>query len=330
MTTVFLRPDLKTAGGEISDIIVNGMYAGSLTLVFREYDRVSGAIQLDQPSLPSVDKEFVLEHINKYVQAFTYSVEATECTVSITYSALEGMIDLQAIDADDEEQDEEIYYDEMELEEIETLDMGKNEYQLVIVGEGSSKVEYHIYDEDEEWIAEAMIFIDGDEVQGDVHWQLEPDEDEIEALTELLVSDYDEDVIDTFLIHHHFDNEFIETIELTHLELLEDQSESLQSQQEEDYTVVLSRDDGDMLTYEIYQKSQGGLPVGTATIDITHRVLTGFIDFRDPYSTDYLDTIATLLMRELDKEKEYKGINLTVLYHNKPIDEMIIECEPLH
>jgi hypothetical protein len=108
---------------------------------------------------------------------------------------------------------------------------------------------------------------------------------------------------------------------------LDNQTEQAES---DDYTIVLARDDEDTLTYEIYRQSHGGLPIGTATIDISHRVLTGFIDFRDPASNDDLDTIAALLMQELDKEKEYDGINLTMLYQNEPIDEMIIECDQVH
>jgi hypothetical protein len=352
MANVFLRPDLKTAGGEMNDILLNGRYVGSLSLVFREYDRVSGAIQLERPSLASADKEDVLEYLNDYIQAFASSVEAEECTVAVTYSPFDSFIDpfddnelyeVQdlALDQDDEGLDEDISFDDVNRDEFETLDMEKEKYHLVIVGEGRRKVEYHIHDEDEEWVAEAMMHIQGEDVVGEVYWLFEPTEEEIEDITELLVSDFNQDDIDTFVINHNFEDERIETIDLTHTDLLDQTIEAspgkrkqsvnrIQSQEEEDYTVVLARDDEDMLTYEIYEQSHGGLPVGTATVDISQRLLTGFIDFRDPANSNDLDKIAALLMRELDKEKEYTGINLTMLYQNEPIDEMTIECEQVH
>jgi hypothetical protein len=352
MANVFLRPDLKTAGGEISDILLNGRYVGSLSLVFREYDRVSGAIQLEKPSLAFTDKDDVLEYLNDYIQALAFSVEAEECTVSVTYSPFDRFIDpfeetevYQGQDSgfykDDEGLDEEIYFDDVDRDEFETLDMDKEIYHLVIVGEDRRKVEYHIYDDDQEWVAEAMMHIQGEDVAGEVYWLFEPTEEEIEDITELLVSDFDEEDIDTFVINHNFEDERIETIDLTHADLLDyaieespgnrrQETGNFQSQEEEDYTVVLARDDEDMLTYEIYKQSHGGLPIGTATVDISQRLLTGFIDFRDPANPEDLDKIAALLMRELDKEKEYTGINLTMLYQNEPVDEMIIECEKVH
>jgi hypothetical protein len=352
MANVFMRPDLKTAGGEISDILLNGRYVGSLSLVFREYDRVSGAIQLEEPSLPSTDKDEVLEYLNQYVEAFASSVEAEECTVCVTYSSFDSFIDpfeesgiyqVQdvGLDENDEGLDDDIYFDDVDREQFETLNMEKEKYHLVIVGEGRRKVEYHIHDEDEEWVAEAMMRIQGDDVAGEVYWLFEPTEEEVEDITELLVSDFNEEEIDTFVINHNFEDERIETIDLTHTDLLDRAIEvtpakrtrelnTVQPREEEDYTVVLARDDEDMLTYEIYQQSHGGLPIGTATVDISQRLLTGFIDFRDRANTNDLDKIAALLMRELDKEKEYTGINLTMLYENEPVDEMVIECEQVH
>ena len=84
---------------------------------------------------------------------------------------------------------------------------------------------------------------------------------------------------------------------------------------------MLVRDDKDVLTYEIYQQSRGGLPIGTATVDISHRQLTGFIDFREPGGADDRELIAMLLMEELDKEKEYDSFNVSMMVKNRLIDE---------
>jgi hypothetical protein len=96
-------------------------------------------------------------------------------------------------------------------------------YSLVIVGEGRSNVEYHIYDEEQEWSAEALISIQGEDVSGEIHWLFDPTEEEIEAITELLVSDFDEEAIDTIVLHHHYENNLIETIDFKHDELEREQ-----------------------------------------------------------------------------------------------------------
>jgi hypothetical protein len=328
MANVFLRPDLKTAGGEVNDILLNGRYVGSMSLVYRENERISGAVQLEEPSMPDSEKEDILDYVDRYIQAFADAIQAEVYSVPVTYSAFDCFIEpfdelridgINAINLD-EESDEESDEDVLD-------DLDKGVYELVIVDESRRKVEYHVYDEDQEWVAEAVMRINGDDVHGEVRWMFDPTEEEIEDITELLVSDFDEEQVDTFVINHNHEDEIVETIDLTHEELLDKHTEQAE---DDDYTIVLARDDEDMLTYEIYQQSHGGLPIGTATIDITHRVLTGFIDFRDPASNEDLDTIVALLMQELDKEKEYDGINLTMLYQNEPIDELIIECDQVH
>jgi hypothetical protein len=330
MANVFLRPDLKTAGGEISDILLNGRYVGSLSMVYREHQRVSGAIQLDQPSLPYADKDFVLNYIQTYIQAFAGSVEAAECRVYVSFSPVDCYEDRFELDADEDDRDDDIYFDDIE-EEIEILEMDGKIYHLVIVGEGRSNVEYHVYDEEQEWAAEALMSIQGEDVSGEIYWLFDPTEEEIEAVTELLVSDFDEEAIDTIVFNHHYENELIETIDFKYDELSKEQTEEVvQSREDEDYTIVLARDDGDVLTYEIYEESHGHLPIGTATVDIGQRILTGFIDFRKFESSDDLDKIAALLMLELDKEREYVRIHLTSLYQNEPIDEISIDCQQMH
>ncbi|HEX7057327.1 MAG TPA: hypothetical protein VF260_09065, partial [Bacilli bacterium] len=90
----------------------------------------------------------------------------------------------------------------------------------------------------------------------------------------------------------------------------------------EDFSVVLVRDDGDALTYDIYRQSRGGLPVGTAMVDINSREMTGYIDFYERSCAEERETIASLLMRELEKEREFKSLHLTMIYQNEPFAEL--------
>lgn len=324
MTNVFLRPDLKTAGGEVSDILLNGEYIGCLSLVYREQHRISGAIQLDKPSMPFSKKDDVLRYIHEYMQAFASSIQAEVCTLNVSYGTLECYMDYYDYDgAYDDELDDDVAEangDDIGYEELETLDMSYSNYRLEIISESPTLVEYHIYDQEHEWLAEAVIRTSEKAVWGDFYWMFEPTTEEMETISELLASDFDDEVMERFIFKHIYENELVDTIE--YMEIVETQ--------EMDYTVLLTRDEGEILTYEIYDESDGQFPVGTATVDIGHSVVTGFIEFHDPADTENMDNIAALLMLELDKEREYESINLTLLYQNMPINEISIECAPVH
>jgi len=367
MADLFLRPDLKTAGGEVSDIMFKGRYVGTLLLVYREKDRICGSVQLEKESLSSKDKKAVVRYVTNHIQSMIHALKAQECDVLVTYSKYDQVIATDAYRTDmmedellGEDEPEVIWVHEdgelgdwdimdpdttlMELDEDEVrysddIDDTDNNYrnpvyyELVSTKESSNKMEYHVYDKDQEWIAEVFLRIVGHDVVGDIHWMFNPLEEEIEFVTDLVVSDFDPEVIDTFTIDHRFEGQIMETVELTHEDLLdEDISEVVGTPDElADYTVVLARDDTDMLTYEIYKQSEGGLPIGTATVDISRRELSGFIDFRRSLEEPgEREKIATLVMQELDKEKDYETISFTMLHQNMPIDEIVFENEPVH
>ncbi|NOU97913.1 hypothetical protein GC093_32505 [Paenibacillus sp. LMG 31456] len=366
MTDVRLRPDLKTTGGEVSDILWNDQFIGTMTLVYREADRISGAIQLEEESLPRNAKQRVMTFLQEHIQFQIHAWGVHSCDVMVTYSKYDHIIATDAVESDayNVEEDHDYDYDWPENERFEDEDpMEQNEYvmnedldfmpvqsasdedksvsdyfELIVVAESRNKIEYHIYNEFQELVAETSIRILGREVSGNVTWTHDPNDDEIEAVTSLLVSDFDEDEVDTFVINMKWDQEIVETIELTHQDLFEDEDDEIEEWlgsvdedlNEEDYTIVLARDDGDTLTYEIYQQSYGGLPIGTATVDISERQLTGFIDFREPGNSDDRECITTLLMQELDKEKEFESFNVTMLYQNQPFEELMFETEAYH
>lgn len=347
MSSVMLKPALKTAGGEVCDIVFKNRFVGTLTIVYRESARIAGSLQLEKEVLPEADKDEVFEHVHEYVQAFMDAIEADACEIMVTYSSYDHVIatertaagrdnrrvgseedfdcDVDWVDHDSRLEDE----DSDEREEYSMAD-----YELVVVGEDEDTIEYHIYDKEENWVAEAIMHVEGGDITGTVIWMMEPRDEDLEAAANLLVMDFHEDEVDTFVIHMLFDNEVIETIELTHEDLLQDNGQSFHEPTEydkkQDYTITLARDDGDVLSYEIYQHSRGGLPIGTATIDISQRLLTGFIDFREPGSEGDRELIATLLMEELDKEKDYDAINLSMMHRNKLIEEILFETETIH
>jgi hypothetical protein len=363
MTDVWLRQSLKTAGGEVNDIMWSKQCIGTMTLVYREADRLAGAIQLEQTTLPHNAKRQVFSFLQAHTQSLTHALGVKECNVVVTHSDYDHIIaaDDEPSDFVNVEEDYDYDYDWMENERFEDegaaeqneYTMGQHEsdaaddavfhqadeadgyYELILVSESRNLAEYQIYDEEQELIAEAKIRIDGRDISGTINWMLEPEEDEIEIITELLVSDFDEDKVDSFVLHIQWDREIIETIELTHEDLFKDEDEltniaAAENVDEQDYTAVLTREDGDTLTYDIYQQSYGGLPIGTATIDISYRQLKGYIDFREPGSSEDRENIATLIMQEVDREKDFDTFNLTMLFQNQPFEEFSYEVDQVH
>jgi len=353
MTTIVLRPDLKTSGGEIHDILLNGRYAGNMTLVYRERDRIGGAVQLDRSSLSDSDKQEVVEFVQNYIQDLILAVRAVDCDVVVTNSAYDHIISTRSDEAGREKDMEEESavsadrrggfdpeeYEPMGDEDADNLDRiemrtpdGRKAayYELVVVGESRNKIEYHVYDQEMEFLAEAEFRTRGTDCYGEIHFMFVPGEDEIEAVTDLIVSDFDEDEVDAFDIRIMHEGDELERIELTHEDVSWTNEWDDEEEDEGDFTLTLARDDGDILTYEIYNQKRGGLPIGTATVDIANRQLSGFIDFRDPCTEEEREMVATMLMRELDKEKEYQTLNLSVMHGNEKIDEIMFENEPVH
>lgn len=353
MTDVMIRPDLRTTGGEVNDIVVRGRYAGTLTLVYREKERMSGSLQLEREMLNPRDKRNVVRVVQSYVQSLIDAYQVSECSVMATYSRYDHVIATDQHVGVIREIGEETFdpYDVDEtlldprLDDIDpagedTIESETaNYYELVIVGENRNKIEYHVYGHRQEWLAEAFMQIRGSEVTGDVNWRFEPSEDQIEHVADLVVSDFDEQQIDSFMLYMKFDGQLIETIELTHEDLFElDEATSKRLAERstvsldngDSYSIVLARDDGDMLSYDIYHYAEGALPIGSATIDISRRQVSGFVDLREPGSDEEREQIASILMEMVEKERECETFNLTVMHKNQPIDELLFEREQIH
>jgi hypothetical protein len=332
MTGLMLRPDLKTAGGEVCDIVLDNEFVGTLTLVYRESDRLSGSIQLEEHSLSESAKRETIAFLQNYVQLLVSALQVKTCEVFVTYSPYELLIvtdEQAAIEASPDGKEEDSLYADLEPEENEH-DLG---YELVTISEKRNAIEYHIFDPEMELVAEADIHMVGTDVTGKVEWNSYPLDEEMEQAAELIVADFNEDEIDSYFLTMTFDGRVIETFDLLHNDLYEAEMGVPHAEgkaDHSDYTIVLARDDDDTLTYEIYKPSEGRLPMGTATMDISQRQITGFIDFREPGSSDDRELIAALLLEELDKEKEFDSVNLSMLHQNQLIDEILFETEQLH
>ncbi|MDE5134267.1 hypothetical protein ABNF22_08605 [Paenibacillus larvae] len=315
MSSIMLRPDLKTAGGEVNDVLVNGKYVGSVSIIYRERDRMFGAVQLEKHSLGEDEEGAVLEFVEQYVLGVAEALNIHEQDIIATCS-----VDRFIISSSEDE------YKEYDLED-------DPQYELVIVNEKRNRVDYELLDEDSGLLANIYCKMYGDEVVGTFVWVVDPLPEEMEQAARFVAQDYDFRQFRSFIFHMEYDGELIDTHELLMNEensAEEELDEILAEDFRDDYLISLVRDDGDTLTYEIYEQDRGGLPIGTATVDINERQLTGFIDFRAPEDTNDRDVIAALLMEELDKEAEYDTFNVSMLCNNRVIDEIYFENETVH
>jgi hypothetical protein len=338
-----LRPGLKTSGGEAHDIVYDGRYVGMMTLVYRENERLTGAVQLEAEELDRRAKDDVLERVQRYVEDTAEALNASACDVVVTYAPYERVI----VKPDDDDFDVDWTEDDGSLNDVDPnqrdeLEMdaggageggarsGSPGYELIIVHEERGRVEYLIRDGDRNPVAEALLTIRGRDVTGTVEWMHDPADEEIDEAAKLIVDDFAGHDVDTFRLAMVYGDDLIETVELQKSGLPARDAQADFFSRRDDYSVVLVRDDGDALTYEIYQQTRGGLPIGTATVDISRRQLTGFIDFRDPAGAGDRELIAMLLMEELDKEKDYDSFNVAMKVKNRVIDEILFENEPVH
>ena len=327
MADVRIRPDLKTAGGEVNDILYRGRYAGMMTLVYREGDRISGAVQLEKESLTAKEKKRVFDYVHFYIQSLIDALNIADSEVLVTYSKYDHILAAERNIGRIEE------FLDTKQDRVRQANIRKPKqpqrsevYELVIVGEHGNQVEYHIYDSRKEWIAEALMSIYGSDVVGEVNWNVEPEEEQIGHIADLIVSDFDEEQIDSFVIDMKYAGEIMETVELTHEDLLSPAAEAADGS----FSAVLVRDDEDSLTYEIYRNGGGTRPFGTATVDISQRNVTGFVDLYHFAGSDDRDSIAAELLRQVDKEIDCESFNVTFLHNNQTLDEVLFENEPAH
>lgn len=346
MGQVTFRPELKNAGGETSDILYNQKTVGSMTLLYREGDRLMGSVQIDRAALPTSAYQNTIDHVHQYVESLIDALAVPFCQVTVTYGRYDHVIATEQhvgrvdrIYTDDPriaakpekaqavqgvKQRKRPAADDLVLEE-DVTELNRP-LELVIVGEGRHRVEYHVYDADQHLVAEALMRIKQGDVIGEVDWYLAPTNEEIDEITELIVTDFDPEAVDTFNISMTYEEEEVARIELTHEDFFDKEEDAVDViVDDEHYDIRLLRDDRDSLTFEIFTDDRNHEKLGVATIDISGRQVSGYIDFDQPGSKEERETIATTLMREIDKEREYDTFNLSMLYKDELIDEIAFD-----
>ncbi|MCZ1266815.1 MULTISPECIES: hypothetical protein [Paenibacillus] len=346
---VELIPDLRTSGGEVQDIMVGGQYMGSLLLVFREGDRVSGSLQIEQNSLPDETEQYIVEQVHEYIRSLADAVSAAEYEVLVSCGTLYSVLQKPESQTDmfnQSSRSEDSYShdgqnDRAGVNEVHVIPGSQAEsftyedpehlLEMELVSAGRSISTYVFNDANGQELAEASLKQYGADVQGEIHWYDEPAENYQDAAAELLVRELDEEIIDTITIRMWHQGQEMESAEWVHRDFAdEDEIESEEDLEEieaaeEACYVMLVRKDREFRVYELFLQERGGLPVGTATIDTSEADLSGYIDYQVPGTSVQRKSLVEVLMRELDKELEFDTLHLTMLYRNQIIDEAKIE-----
>lgn len=346
---VELIPDLRTSGGEVQDIMVGGQYMGSLLLVFREGDRVSGSLQIEQNSLPDETEQYIVEQVHEYIRSLADAVSAAEYEVLVSCGTLYSVLQKPESQTDmfnQSSRSEDSYShdgqnDRAGVNEVHVIPGSQAEsftyedpehlLEMELVSAGRSISTYVFNDANGQELAEASLKQYGADVQGEIHWYDEPAENYQDAAAELLVRELDEEIIDTITIRMWHQGQEMESAEWVHRDFadedeieFEEDLEEIEAAEEACY-VMLVRKDREFRVYELFLQERGGLPVGTATIDTSEADLSGYIDYQVPGTSVQRKSLVEVLMRDLDKELEFDTLHLTMLYRNQIIDEAKIE-----
>lgn len=352
---VELIPDLRTSGGEVLDIMVNDQYAGSLLLVYREGDRLSGSLQMERELVSADEEKHIIDQVHAYIRSLTDAVEAIYYEVLVSCGTLHSV--LQNLEFDPERESDDMHYESDEyLDDLDDMDVDDSRVipdaadqaftyedrehvlEMELVTAGRSISTYVFNDADGTELAEASLKQYGADIQGEIHWYDVPLESQLDAAAELLVRELDEEVIDTITLRMWHQGNELESMEWVHRDFVDDSeeeefteyedwddSEDEIDEAEDSCYVMLVRKDREFRVYELFLQERGGLPVGTATIDTSHADLTGYMDYQVPGTSAQRRDLVEVLLQELDKDLEFDTLHLTMLYRNQIIDEAKID-----
>ncbi|MCM3783093.1 hypothetical protein M3231_08895 [Neobacillus mesonae] len=341
-----LRPDLRTSNGEVQDIMVEHKYAGSLVLVFREGRRLAGSVQLDAESIPEDAKEEVLAYVQEYLLQFRDAIDAEHFDILLSWGQVESVL------GDEEGYDEGSIIEQRtfdpEQQSVFSYENEDGEIQIELISAGRNLTSFELQRGNGQPIAHAVLKQYGTDISGEVNWLNEPDEQELEIAEELLVSEVNEEEIDTITIDMKYEGNRIALLELEHRDFAEmdDESDEVpdwdedgmelkisdRSEPEYDYSeqecyAALIRHDRDILTYDLFFLNNGGYPAATATVDISEYDISGYIDFHIHPTEEQREQLVMLVARELDKETDVVELHMTMLYRNVVIDEIQLTFE---
>lgn len=248
---VELIPNLRTIGGEVLDVMVHGQYVGSLLVVYRETDRLSGSLQLERGSLMEESEEVVIEKVHEYVRSLVDAVEAEYYEVLVNCGTLRSVLlkpdtevevewyeDERICDRDYDDTVSAIQVIPGSQDESFTYEDQEHLLEMELVTAGRNISTYVFNDVQGQELAEATLKQYGADVQGEIHWYDEPDEHQQEIAAELLVRELDEELIDTITIHYWHQGNHLDSVEWVHRDFAGDDDDDEKDTVHEEYNPI--------------------------------------------------------------------------------------------
>jgi len=180
MGFIELQPELRTAGGEALSIHRSGNWIGDVYLIYRENDLLVGTIHLDEESVEKSEVDEIVDEIQAYITSLAFALHVRDHNVNIFYGEYSLLDDYSVLNDEDPVNEEVIGYERW------------------IVGQGEQGIEYQVYDDGGDLIAEAIVDIRGTRIVGEIHFTYPPSDQEMEDVEAILLKDYDHDLIDQY------------------------------------------------------------------------------------------------------------------------------------
>ncbi|RXT05843.1 hypothetical protein [Ammoniphilus sp. CFH 90114] len=202
MAKIELYPELRTTGGEALSIHRKGEWIGDVYLIYRENDLLTGTIHLDEEYVEQSEVYRIIQEVQSYITSLSYALNVTDHNINILFGQYSLLED---------------YTDEMNEEEVEEDDFLGEEvtgYERWIVGQGKNGIEYQVYDDEGDLVAEAVVDIKGTRIVGDIHFTSEPTEQVMEDIEAVLLKDYDHDLIDQYNFTFFVNGQEYEEVEI--------------------------------------------------------------------------------------------------------------------
>ncbi|RKD21681.1 hypothetical protein BEP19_13670 [Ammoniphilus oxalaticus] len=287
MGTIELQPELRGPGGETLSIHRDGDWIGDLYLIYREQDQLLGTVQLDEEYVSPEQVGEIVEQLESYVTSLVFALGVQDHHVHVfygSYSMLDDYMD---------------YADDVELGEDEGL-----EYERWIVGQSEQGIEYQIYDQAGELVAEAIVDIKGTDVVGEIHFTFEPSPREMEDIEAILLKDYDHDLIDQY--------QFTLFVDGTHMGQLEhDEPES--SERDE---VIVDQMEADAI-YDLVDNENRPLAKASCYYEDDGADIT--VELKVKPNEDTTHHVMQTVFQEVLSES-FEWINIRMLFKGKQVD----------
>lgn len=328
MARIQLEPECLTTGGEASGIMIDGQYVGSLLIVFREQDRLFGSIQIDEEKIDPEDKKDLDMFMHQHIEHILQARDIPECFVTVSYSEYDHIIA-----SDDQALDEIEGFEQEESPLNQQMDV----MELVLFQAGEHYSEYELLDRNRELVALINVFFSAQHVTGQVIWQFEPNQHEIDMMLQLVISDFEIQHLQSFTLIMFQDREELTTIDLTRDDLFEfeQEHEVLQDLQPIEsigdgngmtFELDLIRDDLNVLVYDVYErKDQTVKRVATTSVDLAGDDVTALVELIHLRERSARDLMVYTIIDELEEEEGLEALTVNLSYKGEILDEYIFE-----